>query len=179
MRNWIFMLVVALLCASCNSIINSKPKDTLSEKQMIDILVDIHLTEAALRIANDSSFKPDDTIQMRIRFAQVFEKNNVSPDDFNVSLTYYLEHIEELDKIYVQVINRLTELDATLQPKPTRDTKLLSPEQQRVLFMNVWYRSMNKNQIPENIEYFSPLKYPVPDTEKIIYPKPLNKSKIE
>ena len=158
---------------------SSKPKGTLSEKQMTDILVDIHLTEATLRIATDSSFRPEDTTQLRIRFAQVFEKHNVDPDDFNVSLTYYLEHIEELDKIYVQVINRLTELDATLQPKSKQNTNNLSPDKRRVLRRNIWYRSMNKNQMDERIEYFTPLQYPVPDTEKIAYPIPLNSSMVE
>ena len=179
MRNWTFILFIALLSASCNSIISSKPRGTLSEKQMTNILIDIHLTEAALRIADDSSSRSDDTTQIRIRFAQVFKKHKVDPDDFNVSLTYYLKHIDELDKIYVQVINSLTELDATLQPKSKQNTVNLSPEQRRILRKNIWYTSMNKSQFPEKIEYFSPLKYPVPDTELIKYPKPLNTDMIK
>ena len=80
-----------MLTASCNSILSSKPSGTLSEEQMADLLVDIHLTEATLRIANDSIARLNDTTDLRIRFAQVFRKNDVEPDDFNISLNYYIK----------------------------------------------------------------------------------------
>ena len=47
---------------------------------MIDVLVDIHLTEATLNIANDSISRLNDTTQLRIRYAQVFLKNDIDPD---------------------------------------------------------------------------------------------------
>jgi hypothetical protein len=167
MRKWVFILFIALLAASCNSIINPSPSGTLSEKQMADILVDIHLSEASLSVLNDSIARLNDTTQLRIRFAQIFAKNDVDPDDFNTSLTYYLGHIEELDKIYVEVINRLTELEATLQPKPIQNTIRLNPDQNRLLMRNIWYKSMNWTDKPEEIEYFSPLIYPTPaDNQK-------------
>ncbi len=154
------MLFIALLSASCNSILNSSPSGTLSENKMIDILVDIQLSEATLSVLNDSIARLNDTTQLRIRFAQVFTKNNVDPDDFNTSLTYYLGHIEELDKIYVEVINRLTELEATLQPKPVQNSIRLNPDKNKLLMKNIWFRSMNMPDKPENVEYFSPLIYP-------------------
>jgi uncharacterized damage-inducible protein DinB len=140
---------------------------------MTDILVDIHLAEAAMRVANDSLSRLHDTTQMRIQFAEVFKKHGIDPDDFNASLTYYLEHIEELDKIYVGVISKLTELEATLQPKSAQDSRSLSPDQKRELYKNVWYRSMNKDADQGKVEYFSPMKYRIPTTEKIIYPEAL------
>lgn len=160
MKKWAFIFFIALLVASCNSILNPSPSGTLSEKQMTDILVDIHLSEATLSVLNDSVARLNDTTQLRIRFAYIFVKNNVDPDDFNTSLTYYLGHIEELDKIYVEVINRLTELEATLQPKPVPNSVRLNPEKNRMLKRNIWYKSMNMNDKPEDIEYFSPLIYP-------------------
>jgi len=143
------------------------PSGTLSEKQMADVLVDIHLTEAVLNITNDSIARLNDTTQLRIRFADVFVKHNIDPDDFNTSLTYYMEHIEELDNIYKEVINRLTELEATLQPKTVPVIRRLNPDQNRMLLKNVWYRSMNKPDEPEEIQYFSPLIYPVSADESL------------
>lgn len=168
MRKWVFILFIALLAASCNSIINPSPSGTLSEKQMADILVDIHLSEASLSVLNDSIARLNDTTQLRIRFAEIFAKNNVDPDEFNTSLTYYLGHIEELDKIYIEVINRLTALEATLQPKPVQNSiRRLNPDQNRMLMRNIWFRSMNMTDKPENVEYFSPLIYPSPaDNQK-------------
>lgn len=165
-----------MLSASCNSLLTSKPSGTLSEEKMIDVLVDIHLTEATLRIANDSLARLTDTTNLRIRFAQVFRKHDINPDDFNNSLDYYIEHIEELDKIYVEVINRLTEMEANLQQKPDKtlnNTKKLTPDQVRILNKNPWFRSLNKDYKPEEIQYFDSVKYPLPSEEKINYPESL------
>jgi hypothetical protein len=170
MEKWAFILFIALLVASCNSILSSKPSGTLSEKQMVDVLVDIHLTEAVMKISNDSLARLNDTIQLRIRFADVFKKHDVDPDDFNTSLTYYLKHIEELDKIYVEVINRLTELEATLQPKPLQN---INNSTSRKNINNIWFRSMNKTDEPEEIQYFDPVRYPVSNKEKTLFPKDL------
>lgn len=170
MGKWTFILIIALLGASCNSILNSKPSGTLSQKQMVDVLVDIHLTEATLKIADDSLTRLHDTTQIRIRFAQVFEKHDIDPDDFNTSLTYYLKHIEDLDKIYVEVINRLTELEATLQPKPEQNmNKLVSGRNRN----NIWFKSMNKVEAPTQIQYLDPVRYPVTTEEKVHYPEVL------
>lgn len=171
MGKWPFILFIALFASSCNSIINSRPTGTLSEKQMIDVLVDIQLTEATLTIANDSIVRLNDTTQLRYRFAEVFRKHNTDPDDFNASLDYYLKHIDELDKIYVEVINRLTELEATLQPKPVINS---NNSNSRKDINNVWFKSLNNSGEPEKIQYFSPMKYPI---EVIVnYPEPLRKA---
>ena len=93
-----------MLTASCNSILRSRPLGTLSENEMVSVLVDIHLTEATLRLANDSITRLNDTNDIRIRFAQVFKKHDIQPDDFNQSLTFYLEHIEELEKYTLKLL---------------------------------------------------------------------------
>jgi len=163
------MLCFALLWASCSSILSSKPSGTLSEEQMVDVLVDIHLTESTLKIVNDTSARLNDTTYLRTRFAKVFNKHVVDPDDFTASLDYYMKHIEDLDKIYTEVINRLTELEATLQPKSAEsiaNTGRIRPGQN-----NIWFRSMYKITEPVEIQYFSPLLYPV--EEKVNYPEPL------
>jgi hypothetical protein len=140
---------------------------------MVDILVDIHLTEASLIVANDSIARLNDTLQLRIRFAQVFVKHDVTPDDFNSSLTYYLEHIEDLDKIYKEVIKKLTELEATLQPKTAPSLNRFNPDQTRVLMRNLWYKAMNKSKEPEEIQYLNLMIYPL--KEKVSFPEPLSK----
>ncbi len=82
---------------------------------MIDMLVDINLAEAALRAGNIQHTLPADSNYQKAQYAAVFKKNSVRPDDFNRSLTYYIEHIDELNDIYTEVINRLTVMDAEMQ----------------------------------------------------------------
>ena len=175
LKKWAFIVCIAMLSASCNSILNSKPLGTLSEEQMIDVLVDIHLTEATLKIANDSLARVSDTAELRNRFAQVFRKHDIEPDDFNASLNYYLEHIEEIDKIYTEVINRLTALEAALTPKtnPESDRNRLTPGMYDI--NNPWLKSLNKLSEPYEIRYFDEVKYPVASNRKFIGPVPNHK----
>jgi hypothetical protein len=170
MKKWAFILCMAMLTASCNSILSSRPSGTLSQEQMIDLLVDLHLNEATLRMANDSLSRIIDTTDLRIRFAQVFRKHDVKPDAFNASLIYYIEHIEELDQIYVGVIARLTEMEATLLPKVDKanNSKIKSRFGQPRYTINRWFPKVNKSEKVPAVQYFDSVKYPVPN-EDIIY----------
>lgn len=172
MKKWALIALLTLLMISCNSILRSKPSGTLSEEEMTDILVDIHLTEAALSIADESLSRSYDTVNLRIRFAHVFKQHDVNPDDFKASLDYYLEHIEELDKIYVEVINRLTEMEANLLPKtiqPANDEL----NRRNLPLNNTWFRTLYKPDKPEQIQYFNDVIYPLPDEERFPYSKAL------
>ncbi len=143
---------------------------TLSAKKMTDVLVDIQLTEATLKIANDSILRISDTTELRNRYAEVFKKNDVDPDNFNTSLNYYLVHIEELDQIYVEVINRLTALEASLVPKINPDANrrymgITDPN-------NTWQRAMNKANQPLEFQYFDGSKYSFTSDERPAYHGP-------
>ena len=87
---------------------------------MTDMLIDINLAESALRAGNIQHTLPADSSYQKAQFAAVFKKNGVKPDDFNRSLTYYIEHIDELNDIYTEVINRLTLMDAEMQKAETK-----------------------------------------------------------
>lgn len=167
MKKWAFIFSIALLAVSCNSLLKSKPAGTLSEEKMTDVLIDIHLTEAIIRVGNDSLTKLNDTTDIRNRFAQVFRKHDVEPDEFNKSLNYYIRHIELLDIIYVEVINRLTEMEANLQQKTSIPQGAMGnrgkPGQLPASLNNQWYRMLNKVEEPVEIQYFDSTKYPVSD----------------
>ncbi len=163
MKKWAYIFCMALLWASCSSIFNSKPVGTLSQSQMVDLLVDIHLTEATYKMANDSISRLDDTTGIRQRFAQVFRKHDIKPDRFNNSLNYYIEHIEDLNKIYSEVIVKLTEIDARLTPKPAASPERKNPiagRNTKANMANPWYLTLDKNQKPIEFQYFDFDKYP-------------------
>jgi hypothetical protein len=164
MKKWAFLFCITLLVASCNSILSSKPNGTLSESQMIDLLVDMHLAEASFKMASDSTSKLNDTTGVRQRFAQVFIKHDVKPDRFNKSLNYYIEHIEDLNKIYSEVIAKLTEMDAQLTAKPlisTEGKNSVAGRHSKIQMANPWYRTLDNNWEPVEFQYFDNDKYPV------------------
>lgn len=113
----LFLLIFVI--TSCNSITGDKPSGTLSEDALTDILIDMHLTEAKMRVATDSLdlIKLRDTVYLRTQFSDIFRKYEITPDKFNNSLDYYLKHIDKLDLIYDEVISRLTMLEAEARKK--------------------------------------------------------------
>jgi hypothetical protein len=126
---------------------------------MTGILVEMHLTEATIRTANDSISRLNDTTDLRIRFAEVFRKYDVTPADFNISLNYYIEHIDLLDNIYTDVISQLTETETKLQEQLSKQTNaLLNKNQKENLINNPWYRALHWKEI--QLHYFDPSVHP-------------------
>lgn len=163
MKNWTLFFCMIMLISSCNSLIKSKPSSIISEEKMTDILVDLHLTEAIVRIGNDSVGHTEDSTQLRIRFAEVFKKYDTKPDQFTFSLNYYLEHIDELDKIYADVIVRLTEMDAKLTPKVSDTSNVAinrsKSELDSISNNNPWFRALKKNSKTTEFQYFDTSNY--------------------
>lgn len=163
-KNLALLFFLVTFAAACNSLLSSKPSGTLSESKMTEVLIDIHITEATLRVANDSIARLNDTADLRNRFALVFRKHDVDPDNFNNSLNYYLEHIEELDKIYVEIISRLTELEASLQQKVVdlsgNTSGKLNFEPKMYQYNNRWFMTLYKQKEPLEIQYFNNTIYP-------------------
>ena len=157
MFKWALVICIAMIAISCNSILQSKPSGTLSEGEMTDVLVDIHLAEATVRMGSDSLTRLNDTTNLRIRFADVFRKHDVSPGDFNKSLDYYLKHIDVLDNIYGDVIKRLTEMEAGLKVSAgaaginVKSTDSINSKQDS---NNPWFKTLSPMKTTPDTRYF-------------------------
>jgi len=84
---------------------NSKPKNLLSEEEMVNVLIDIHLTEgiaSSLPIAYDSS-----QILYFLLEKEVFVKHQVEDSVFTKSMIYYLQDPAIMDRIYTRVVDSL------------------------------------------------------------------------
>lgn len=116
-RLFLVLLPLILLIQACDedgSIFSSLPDGVLSKKEMISIMVDIHLEEASLRAENRQLIKDEMRNYSRTEYLKVFASHNVRPEDFRKSLDYYLLNVDDLDDIYTGVINRLTEMQSEL-----------------------------------------------------------------
>ncbi|NVO20545.1 MAG: DUF4296 domain-containing protein [Bacteroidetes bacterium] len=124
MKKWIY-LPILLLLLSCNKgspIISTRPSGALSKSQMTDLLIDINLAEAALRVGTPIHNQSFDTVYQKSQFIKVFQEHEVSPDDFDKSLTYYSQHVEDLNDIYEGVLSRLSDMQAKLEGNPVKKT---------------------------------------------------------
>ena len=102
------VLIVGLMmsCAKKNVVI---PPDVIPVKQMIEVLTDVHLAEAAKDVA-----MPTDTSKhtIDVYYTFIFKKYNLTKEKFQKSLNFYKSNPELMEEMYAEVINRLSELQA-------------------------------------------------------------------
>ena len=108
MRKYFFLVVFVVVVIACNH----KPAEQLSDKdviakdEMIQLLADMHLADAAvqdLKINQDSS-----KVLYQKYYAQIFEKHKTNTKQFKKSLQYYTQHPEVMDQMYMKVIENLS-----------------------------------------------------------------------
>ena len=103
MNRIIAAFLFSVLLVSCDS--GAPPSGILSEDQMVNILIDIQLTEgmvSAIPIPYDSS-----QILYSLMEKDVFFKHGVQDSVFVNSLLFYLEDAKKMDEIYTRVIDSL------------------------------------------------------------------------
>jgi len=104
---------IVLLFAACNLLPEKEieiPEGIIPEDKMVVILADMQISEAYLsEIRKTSERLKDSTL---LYYKKVYKKNMISKDQFEKSLLYYKEDLENLEQIYTQVVVRLNELKA-------------------------------------------------------------------
>ena len=113
-RFGILTFIILLMISSCvEDPTRAKPNAVLTEEEMVTILTDIQLIEGAIskKIINRNITKKESPLY----YATVFEKHNISQEQFNESISYYSENPEELQAIYEKVLVELNTIKAKLQ----------------------------------------------------------------
>ncbi|MEN8186111.1 MAG: DUF4296 domain-containing protein [Bacteroidota bacterium] len=101
---YIFVLVFLLSCESKTNL--EKPKDLIPEDQMVDLLVDINLANAAKSVKNKNAQKKINYMPL------VYEKYNIDSTRFANSNLYYTSKVDEYRRIFQEVDERLEDLRA-------------------------------------------------------------------
>jgi hypothetical protein len=100
------LLILCFFCfglTACDS--ENLPDRVLSEDKMIEVLIDIQLTEgiaSSLPIPYDSS-----QVLYRLLEREVFLKHDVQDSVFTQSMIYYLQYPIKMDAMYARVIDSL------------------------------------------------------------------------
>ncbi|WP_167610192.1 DUF4296 domain-containing protein [Maribellus sediminis] len=101
----LFALVFAVV--ACDKPIMPKPKHLINEKQMIDMLVDVHLAEATYnKYRYDSVMQDNSSANF---YASVLDKYAVSDSLFEQSYVYYASLPKKFEKMYRKVLSKLSE----------------------------------------------------------------------
>jgi 4-hydroxyphenylpyruvate dioxygenase-like putative hemolysin len=111
-RNFVFLTVFVLLFFSC------APEQDLSDKEvpatiiqpdsMVSVLVDMQLAESVLREMRMTG-KYNDSLA-KVTFEKVFIRHNTNKEKFDESIDFYKQNLNTYEKIYENVITRLSQI---------------------------------------------------------------------
>lgn len=100
-----------LLSCSSETALDVKPADLISEEKMIDVLIDVHITESALSLKN---FHRDSSLKLFAYYKEdIFKEHQISEKQFQESFDYYAKHSAQFDHMYEVVIDSLKVKEAT------------------------------------------------------------------
>lgn len=108
LRQWMQYIVIGgiLVLASCKKEEVPLP---LSEEQMIDILIDMHIAESMIE---KLPVLDRDTVG-NVYYRMIYRQHGVSEADFDESMNILREDPERLDEIYSKILEELNVLEAT------------------------------------------------------------------
>lgn len=112
MKRLFICLLFLSLAGACNKKpvkVANKPKWVIDEKLMVDIIADLRIIDAATYINTNSP--PRDKAK---DWAFVMTKHKVNDSIFRKSHEYYAEHPEVAEKLYEQVIDKISEMEADI-----------------------------------------------------------------
>jgi hypothetical protein len=103
----IILALLVYIFVSCDNKVIDKPNQLIKEKQMIDMLYDLHIAEATYnRMRYDSIVKNSSSANF---YYSVLEKYETPDSVFEKSFIYYSSTPKNFEKMYREVMNKLSE----------------------------------------------------------------------
>jgi hypothetical protein len=111
----IAVFIVLVISSGCTQR-PSKPKPFLNEKQMVELLTELHLTEAGLQQMQAPKNHFDSVRLYTIAaYNKVFEKYGLNQETFEANLYYRTYYSRDLEKIFVTVHDILLQMGEEYQ----------------------------------------------------------------
>lgn len=117
----ILLFCLMLLFYACDKPVYEKPAELIKENQMINMLVDIHIAEAIHNTRGYSDSLMNNTSSEDFYYS-VLAKYNVADSVFEKSFVFYASNPKNFEKMYRQVMNKLSEME---QESSGRNTEAL------------------------------------------------------
>nr|WP_255709838.1 DUF4296 domain-containing protein [Pontibacter harenae] len=109
---------------SCTKQKTQRPDNLIPEEKMVRIMADVHTVEA---LVEAKQLYPDTALMTYNRAKrEILEKHEVSEEKFRATYTYYLENVDQMDKLYEIIIDTLSvreaKFNANNTPEPIQET---------------------------------------------------------
>lgn len=112
MKIYIALLPLLVLQFSCSEKNDRVPAAIIDKDSMVNILVDVHLAEAASD--NHGLTSPQINVHMAHKYDTLFRNHHTTYPVFKDSYEYYMNHPTMLSDIYSEVVSRLTTMQSTV-----------------------------------------------------------------
>lgn len=123
MKNWVLHILILLLFSGCTL----RPFGVLSQDKMVDVLLDVHIVEAAIRTLDSNSKR----IEKQEYYNEMFAHHGITKEQFDKSLDWYSHHPSRLVEIYDAVRVKAEDLQTRVEAyefhiddKPTRQDSI-------------------------------------------------------
>lgn len=133
-------ILLLLLLSGCTL----RPLGVLSQDEMVDVLLDVHIVESAIKTLDSNSKR----VEKQEYYNEMFAKHGITKEQFDNSLEWYSHHPKRLVEVYDEVKIKAENLQARVEAyefhpddKPTRadsisEFDLWHWERDRVLVLN-------------------------------------------
>jgi hypothetical protein len=97
-----FLIAVCISCSKPKAII---PEGVLSEKEMIPVLVDIHIAQSAIGL-----YDPEDSVKytMNDLLPYILKIHHIEKIKYDSTISFYTRHPEIMQQMYDEVINEIS-----------------------------------------------------------------------
>ena len=114
-------LQILCLVLTCMAIVGCRPRGVLSNREMRDVLYDLHRADGAIQVAG---YNYSHDTEVAGYYSNVLKKHGITQAEFDSSLVWYTDNPQIFNKIYPKVIARL-EADMAVE-KEIRDANRLN-----------------------------------------------------
>jgi hypothetical protein len=104
-----FFLIIILVIAGCKR--DPKPSNAIDRKTFINVLVDVHIAEGMYLERQQIHL---DSLQSKSIYLSVLKKYNVSEERMLATTLYYSRHTKEYDKIFTEVLSKISSMTEEL-----------------------------------------------------------------
>ena len=119
-----FIILFTIAITSCSN--NKVPKYVIPPNDMVIIIVDIHLLDGLMSVREiQTDLVRQDTSDL---YNLIFIKYGYERKDFDTSLYYYGKNINEYDRIYEDVLNKLTSMESDIKEEEVQKEGLMKQE---------------------------------------------------
>jgi hypothetical protein len=112
-----YLFILIILLSSCYNTHDGekilKPDDLIDRDKLVLVITDMEIAESTIREKQNLG-QEIEGLQEGYYFA-IFEKHKITKEQFDNSMAYYKQDLDELNDIYEDVISRLSVMESEIQ----------------------------------------------------------------